>query len=112
MPGRKAYPGQHEGQNRFGPRVGGRCLVGDDVPAPHRVTIRLSETQWQQLNAVADDMRKPLAKVARLLLVHGAALYWVDPEAMVEGSLPKAQKRKARPVVAASSTRPAGQWSA
>lgn len=107
MPGRKAQPGQYSEALRHGPLIGGRCLVGDGVPAPHRLTVRLSEAQWAQLNAVAVDMRKPLAQVARVLLLNGAGLYWLNPQQPLETLRPKS--RKGRPAVAASDARPAAQ---
>lgn len=108
MPGRKADLGQHEGLNRFGPRRGGRCLVGDDVPAPHRLTIRLSESQWQQLTLAAAELRKSRAAAARLLLVNGAALYLANPKGGVEGVQAMARS-KAKPRAVASAKRRAAQ---
>jgi hypothetical protein len=105
MPGRKAHPGQYDEANRHGPLVGGRCSVGEGIPAPHRLTIRLSEAQWQQLNAAALDMRQPLAKAARRLLLEGVGLYWLNPQQPLE-ALP-AKRRKGRPVVAGSAVRQA-----
>jgi len=107
MPGRKADPGQYDEANRYGPLRGGRCSVGEGIPAPHRLTIRLSEAQWQQLNLAAQDMRKPLAKAVRRLLMEGVGRYWLNPEAPLEG-LP-AKRRKGRPVVSGSNGRRAGQ---
>jgi len=109
MSGRKADPGQYEGLNRFGPRRGGRCLVGDDIPAPHRLTVRLSESQWQQLALVAAELRKPLAAAARLLLVNGAALYLANPKAGVEGGQAKALGSKVKLRAVASAKRRAAQ---
>jgi hypothetical protein len=110
MPGRKADPRQHEGLNRFGPRIGGRCLVGDDVPAPHRLTIRLSESQWQQLTLAAGELRKPLAAAARWLLGNGAAAYLANPKGGDEARKPKARSSKTRQGrAAASAKRPAAR---
>ena len=106
MPGRRAEPDQYA-KGYEGALRGGRCTVGEGIPAPYRLTIRLSEPQWKQLNAVALDMGRPLAKAARRLLVYGAGLYWHNPEMPLEG-LP-AKRRKGRPVVVGSRARPAGR---
>lgn len=96
MAGQKADRDQYE-KGYYGAHRGGQCSVGEGVPAPYRLTIRLSEPQWKHLHAVALDMRKPVAETARRLLFYGAGLYWNNPEMPLEGM--PAKRRKGKVVV-------------
>jgi hypothetical protein len=109
MPGRKAEASQYT-ESHLGAAVrGGRCTVGDGKPAPHRVTIRLSEAQWLALNEAAELLRLPVASAARRLLLSGVGLCSLeaDPKAATaelaeRAEWGKAQRKPGRPVIASA----------